>query len=428
MPSALAIGLFFVSVPLGVTTLIAVPALWLAFWATGRFTKTADAALADANAQLAESLQEFARAQPALRSSRRVDAERTRVGQALTQQERTLRRRIFLQIPGQLLFGLATQAAILAIAVVIAWQFTTGAIGAPFAIGLLVAGVRFIESITELSRWAAAAESTTGAFARLDTVLAAPSHEVGAGDAAVLGAPPIHLENLGFAYDGNEPVLNGLNVVLAPGTTTAIVGPSGSGKSTILSLIAGLENPTNGRIVIGNHDLSQLNADARRAISTVVFQNPYLFDGTIRDNIALGNTSDVSAPADLARVTPALSLDDQVGERGGRLSGGERQRVSIARALAKRAPVLLVDEATSALDAENERAVADALVNDPIARTRVIVAHRLSSIREADRVLFLEDGKIVEDGAVDELRELGGRFATFWKHQQAAAEWEFTPS
>lgn len=424
MPPALAIGLLFVSVPIGITALIAVPVLWLAFWASGRFMKKADAELADANAQLAESLQEFARAQPALRSSRRVDAERTRVGQALKQQEHSMRELIFLQIPGQLLFSLATQATLLALAVVIAWQFTSGAITAALGIGLLVAGVRFIEAITELSRWAAAAESATGAFERLDKVLAAPAHTVGSSEADVQGAPAIRLQNVGFAYDGEAPVLRDLNLAFEPGTTTAIVGPSGSGKSTILSLIAGLEHPTSGKVLVGGHDIAELSADARRGLSTFVFQHPYLFDGSIRDNISLGNETDVSAPAALARVTPALDLDDQVGERGGRLSGGERQRVSIARALAKPAPVLLVDEATSALDAENERAVADSLVNDPVARTRVIVAHRLSSIREADRVLFLEDGAVVEDGTVDELITLGGRFATFWKHQEAAAEWE----
>ena len=163
-----------------------------------------------------------------------------------------------------------------------------------------------------------------------------------------------------------------------------------------------------------------LDADARRAAVSVVFQHPYLFDGSLRDNVLVGDPAAdadaVAAAMRLARVdelTGRLPDGDAtaVGEAGAALSGGERQRVSIARALLKPAPVLLVDEATSALDTENEAAVVDALTADPRPRTRVIVAHRLASIRHADRVLFVEAGRIVEDGTIDELLAAGGRFA-----------------
>ena len=155
-----------------------------------------------------------------------------------------------------------------------------------------------------------------------------------------------------------------------------------------------------------------------RAAVSVVFQHPYLFDGTLRDNVLVGDPEadpdDVTAAMRLARVDELLDrLPDGdatvVGEGGTALSGGERQRVSIARALLKPAPVLLVDEATSALDNANEAAVVDALTADPRPRTRVIVAHRLASIRHADRVLFVEAGRVVEDGAIDELLAAGGR-------------------
>ncbi len=140
----------------------------------------------------------------------------------------------------------------------------------------------------------------------------------------------------------------------------------------------------------------------------------------------------MSAAAALARVdTIVANLPDgwnsRVGEAGSSLSGGERQRVSIARALVKPAPVLLVDEATSALDAENEAAIAAALSGDPTKRTRVIVAHRLSSIRAADRVVFVEEGRIVEQGSIDELLHAGGRFSDFWNQQQAATDWRLGP-
>ncbi len=220
---------------------------------------------------------------------------------------------------------------------------------------------------------------------------------------------------------------------LQPGTTTAIVGPSGSGKSTILALIAGLHQPSTGRVLLDGVDLAALDADARRAAVSVVFQHPYLFDGSLRDNVLVGNpAADADAVAGAMRLARVDELTGRlpdgdataVGEAGAALSGGERQRVSIARALLKPAPVLLVDEATSALDTENEAAVVDALTADPRPRTRVIVAHRLASIRHADRVLFVEAGRIVEDGTIDELLAAGGRFARFWRQQRAASDWQ----
>jgi ATP-binding cassette, subfamily B, bacterial IrtB/YbtQ len=228
------------------------------------------------------------------------------------------------------------------------------------------------------------------------------------------------------------PVLDGVSFALRPGSTTAIVGPSGSGKSTILALIAGLYQPSRGRVLVDGVDVATLDAETRRAASSVVFQHPYLFHGTIRENIAAGDPtaaeSQFSRAVALARVDELTArlpagAETIVGEAGSALSGGERQRVSIARALLKPAPVLLVDEATSALDTENEAAVVDALTADPQRRTRVIVAHRLASIRHADRVLFLDAGTIIEDGTVDELLTSGGRFDDFWRQQREAADW-----
>jgi ATP-binding cassette subfamily B protein IrtB len=223
-----------------------------------------------------------------------------------------------------------------------------------------------------------------------------------------------------------------VSFALRPGTTTAIVGPSGSGKSTILALIAGLYQPTRGRVLVDGVDVATLDAEGRRAASSVVFQHPYLFHGTIRENVSAGDPTagddQFTRAVALARVDELAGrlpagVETIVGEAGSALSGGERQRVSIARALLKPAPVLLVDEATSALDTENEAAVVDALTVDPQLRTRVIVAHRLASIRHADRVLFLDAGRIVEDGMVDELLTAGGRFGEFWRQQRDAAEW-----
>ncbi|WP_195167864.1 ATP-binding cassette domain-containing protein, partial [Mycobacteroides abscessus] len=246
-------------------------------------------------------------------------------------------------------------------------------------------------------------------------------------------APRIQFRDVAFRYrDAGEHVLRGINFTLEPGTTTAIIGPSGSGKSTILSLIAGLQEPESGQILIDGTDIAALDPATRRAQISMIFQHPYLFDGPIRDNILVGHpganeqqTQQAIALARVDEIIQRLPHADQtrVGEAGTALSGGERQRVSIARALLKPAPILLIDEATSALDTENETAVTEAIGSDPRARTKVMIAHRLSAIRNADHVLFIDDGKIVEEGSIAELTELGGRFAEFWRQQESTSGW-----
>jgi ATP-binding cassette subfamily B protein IrtB len=304
------------------------------------------------------------------------------------------------------------------------------------AIALIVVIVRYLEPFTTISELAPALESTRATLDNIRSVLTAPLMNAGAATLPGATAPRIEFDDVTFGYPavGGAPdlVLDGVSFSLEPGSTTAIVGPSGSGKSTILALIAGLHEPTRGRVLIDGVDAATLDAEARRAASSVVFQHPYLFHGSIRDNVFAG---DPGADDDrfaravaLARVDELVArlpdgADSVVGEAGSALSGGERQRVSIARALLKPAPILLVDEATSALDTENEAAVVDALTADPQSRTQVIVAHRLASISHADRVLFLDSGQVVEDGTVDELLAAGGRFDEFWRQQHEAAEW-----
>jgi ATP-binding cassette subfamily B protein IrtB len=313
-----------------------------------------------------------------------------------------------------------------------------GDLTVPEAIALIVVIARYLEPFAVLSELSGALESTRATLARIQQVLDAPTRSAGTATLTEAGAAPrIAFDEVTFGY-GDDTVLHELSFALEPGTTTAIVGPSGSGKSTILGLIAGLHEPDRGRVLFGDTDLATLHPEARRAAVSVVFQHPYLFDGSLRDNILVG---DPNADADtLAGATRLARVDElsarlpegeltAVGEAGSALSGGERQRVSIARALVKPAPVLLVDEATSALDTENEAAVVDALTADLRPRTRVIVAHRLASIRHADRVLFIDDGRIVEDGTIDELLAEGGphhRFREFWSQQHAAADWQIT--
>ncbi|OBK87246.1 ABC transporter ATP-binding protein [Mycolicibacter sinensis] len=434
LPPAIALALLGVSWQLGLAALGGVPLLLGALWAANRLSARADTAAGEANTALTERIIEFARTQQALRAARRVEPERSTVGAALAAQHGAAMRLLLMQIPGQLLFSLASQGALILLAGATTALTMTGTLGVPEAIALIVVIARYLEPFTAISELAPALESTRASLERIRAVLTAPALTVGDGGLPDT-APRIEFDNVTFGYDAGDPVLDRVSFVLEPGTTTAIVGPSGSGKSTILALIAGLHEPTGGRILLDGADAAALTAAARRAASSMVFQHPYLLDGTIRDNVLVGDPgADPQAfgrAVELARVDELTGrlpdgADTAVGEAGGALSGGERQRVSIARALLKPAPVLLVDEATSALDTENEAAIVDALSAELRPRTRVIVAHRLASIAQADRVLFLDNGQIVEDGTIEELRSAGGRFDEFWRQQHDAAGWRIS--
>ncbi|OBI19794.1 iron ABC transporter permease [Mycobacterium sp. E2462] len=432
LPAAIAVALLPISWQLGVAALGGVPLLLGALWASARLARRADQAAAQANTAFTERIIEFARTQQALRAARRVEPARSLVGDALAAQHGATMRLLSWQVPGQLLFSLASQLSLILLAGATTALTVDKTLTVPEAVALIVVIVRYLEPYTTISELAPALESTRATLERIRSVLTAPVLTAGAAALPGAGAAPrIEFDDVAFCY-GGAPVLDGVRFALEPGSTTAIVGPSGSGKSTILALIAGLHEPTRGRVLIDGVDAATLSAEARRAASSVVFQHPYLFHGTIRDNVLAG---DPGADAErfgravaLARVDELVGrlpdgADSVVGEAGSALSGGERQRVSIARALLKPAPILLVDEATSALDTENEAAVVDALTADPHARTQVIVAHRLASISHADRVLFVDGGRVAEDGTIDELLAAGGRFAEFRRQQHEAAAW-----
>lgn len=439
LPIAIGIALLAVSWPLGVVALMAVPLLLGALWGSGRLTAGADAAAAEANTALSERVIEFARTQQALRAARRVEPERSHTGAALDAQHGRTMRLLLLQVPGQILFSLVTQLALVALAATTVVLTVRGTLGIPEAIALIVVIVRYLEPFAALGDLAPGVQATAGTLAGFQAVLDAPAGDADADSVSGAArradreaAPTVELRNVTFGYDDAAPVLDGLSVSFTPGSTTAIVGPSGAGKSTVLSLIAGLAQPGTGEVLIGGRPVT---AAGHPAVS-VVFQHPYLFAGTIRDNIAVGDPEASPERFDdavtRARVDEIVvrvpdGLDTPVGEGGSALSGGERQRVSIARALLKPAPVLLIDEATSALDTENEAAVVAALDDridgGGLARTTVVVAHRLETIRGVDRVLFLRDGKIVEDGTVGRLLDAGGEFAEFWRQRVDAAGW-----
>jgi subfamily B ATP-binding cassette protein MsbA len=227
----------------------------------------------------------------------------------------------------------------------------------------------------------------------------------------------VEFDDVQFAYEPGEPVLDGISVSVGRGEVVAIVGPSGVGKSTLVNLLPRFYEVTGGRVLIDGTDVRDVELRSLRNQIAMVTQDVILFDDSVRANIAYG---DPSAGEDAIRRAAKAALVDEfvsnydakIGERGLRLSGGERQRISIARAILKNAPILILDEATSSLDAESESLVQQALQNLMEGRTTIVVAHRLSTVRRADRIVVLADGRIKESGTHEELVVRRG---LYWK-------------
>jgi ATP-binding cassette subfamily B protein len=234
------------------------------------------------------------------------------------------------------------------------------------------------------------------------------------------------LEGVDFAYSNGVQVLKGLSLEMPAGKTTAIVGATGAGKTTVIKLLLRLYEVTAGHIRLDGYDLRDLRLSDLRAAIGLVSQDVFLFHGTVRENILYG-TFDASDEAviEAAKTAEAHEFimqlpkgyDTVVGERGQKLSGGQRQRISIARALLKNPPILILDEATSSVDNETEAAIQRSLERIAVGRTTIIIAHRLSTVRNADHIFVLEGGKLKESGRHEDLVSIGGIYAALWRVQ-----------
>ena len=291
-----------------------------------------------------------------------------------------------------------------------------------FFVGLMAAPLVQMASIgTQISE----------AFAGLDRireVMQTPTEDqADAGKASLAEVEgDVEFHDVSFEYNPGVPVLKKVSFCAAAGSTTALVGPSGSGKSTLISLVMAFNHPTSGRVLVDGHDLETLRLHDYRAQLGAVMQDNFLFDGTIRENIAYskpGATDDeVRTVARIAHVDEFAERFEQkydtvVGERGVKLSGGQRQRIAIARAILADPRILILEEATSSLDSESEAMIRDGLRSLRHGRTTFVIAHRLSTIESADQILVLDDGVVVERGTHAQLLALGGRYRQLYEKQ-----------
>lgn len=337
--------------------------------------------------------------------------------------------------PGLKLLGHLTTAAVLAYG---ALRVIDGAT----TVGTLTASLlylrRFFDPMQDLSQFYTVFQSAAAALEKISGVL--ETAPMVAEPASPLALPPtvpggrgggVAFEAVGFAYRPDRVVLSGFDLRIPPGQTVALVGETGAGKSTVARLLARFWDPTSGRVTLDRVDLRHLlDADLRRAVVTVT-QEGFLFSGSVADNIALGRPdatrSDIEAAAAAAGAHHFISAlpedyDTGVGKRGGSLSAGQRQLVALARAFLADPRVLILDEATSSLDLSSERTVQQGLARLLSGRTAVVIAHRLSTLAISDRVLVMENGRIVEDGAPSDLIARGGRYAALhaaWRQSLA---------
>lgn len=414
--------LFFMSPKLMMIIAVVIPVILFVVIYSGRRMRTlsrkSQDRVADVGAKASESLQ----ALPVVQAFTRETTEIDRFGATVEDAFATAKRRIRVRAAMTtalifLMFGSIAFVMNAGIGAVSKGNMSSGDIAAFMTTAIFVAGAfgALSEVYSDLQRAA-------GAAGRLAELLGSVSKIQAPESPTALTEPvsgKITFENVNFAYNvGNETVLSDFNLTLNPGETVALVGPSGAGKSTVLQLLLRFYDPQQGRITLDGHDLRDLDPTHFREHLALVPQETTVFADTLAENIRYGRLD--ATMADIEKAAEAASLDfikrlpdgfaTELGERGAKLSGGQRQRVAIARALLRQAPVLLLDEATSALDAESEQKVQHALETLMQGRTTLVIAHRLATIKKADRIIVMDEGKIVAEGNHETLIQQDGLY------------------
>lgn len=388
----------------------------------------------DAREDMAQATLEYIHGMPVVKSYRQVDAAVSAVRSAYARSRNVnLKTELAFQ-PFNALLLFVTRSASIGVIVIVCISFLNGTISLLNFCTLVMFSFMLFQSIEACGDAAYVIGHIGEVIDRLDTIESAPAINDNC-KAVKLEHHNLEMHDVSFAYGDGPLVLNGMSLTIPEGTTAALVGGSGSGKTTVAKLFARFYDATGGSVRIGDHDVRELSCDSILADFSMVFQDVYLMDDTIERNIALSRPDaqfeEIVEAAKAARCDEFIKAlpegyKTKVGEGGARLSGGERQRISIARAILKDAPLVVLDEATASVDPENEAEIQAALAQLCKGKTVLEIAHRLSTIEEADQIFFLRDGRVAEQGTHEELISHSGPYHDFVEARSRIEGWQIS--
>lgn len=388
----------------------------------------------DAREDMAQATLEYIHGMPVVKSYRQVDAAVSAVRSAYARSRNVnLKTELAFQ-PFNALLLFVTRSASIGVIVIVCISFLNGTISLLNFCTLVMFSFMLFQSIEACGDAAYVIGHIGEVIDRLDAIESAPAIDDNC-KAVKLEHHNLEMHDVSFAYGDGPLVLNGMSLTIPEGTTAALVGGSGSGKTTVAKLFARFYDATGGSVRIGGHDVRELSCDSILADFSIVFQDVYLMDDTIERNIALSRPEakleEIVAAAKAARCDEFIKAlpegyKTKVGEGGARLSGGERQRISIARAILKDAPIVVLDEATASVDPENEAEIQAALAQLCKGKTVLEIAHRLSTIEKADQIFFLRDGRVAEQGTHEELISHSGPYHDFVEARSRIEGWQIS--
>ncbi|CAM3664606.1 ABC transporter ATP-binding protein [Kibdelosporangium persicum] len=431
-PTTVTIALFFYDWRLGLATAVSIPVLALAFrfaaWTLARGEARNHAADVEAGTRVIE----FGRNQRVLRAFGRGVHGYQPLEDAISEQQRIRRRTLGHGVVGLSVSGLAVQLAVTVLMLVCVWLALDGAVTPAAAVALTALAFRFAGPLADVSEYAGAIRIAGNDLRRLTDVLRTPGMPEPSASAPLTRPGQIDLDRVSFGYSPETPVLRSFSLTVPPGSVTALVGPSGSGKTTVIRLISRFWDVQEGVVRVGGVDVRDLRTEDLTRQLALVSQDVYLFDDTLAANIRLGRPE--ATDAELAEAARLAGVDEivarlphgwqtRVGEGGVSVSGGERQRVAIARALLKQAPIVLLDEVTAALDPENELYLRRSIRQLAQYSTVVLVAHRLNNVVDADQIVVVDSGRVVETGTHESLIAADGAYARLWHAKSHGQGW-----
>ena len=425
------LGSWFWDWRLGLLLTCAAPVLTLGLTAGKRLLNHGKAIAEPSEVELAARIIEFSRCQGALRSCNAPNPPGLRT--AFENNHRDSRRAFWWEAVGNMVNGAVAQFIVISMIVLSATLALSSQLTPIQAIVTIGVCLRFMTMLNDIGAMVVGFEERRQMMNHIDQVMDSPVLPEPDTSPEAPSDGSIELIDVDFGYQTDVPVLRGISMTVPSGSMCALVGPSGSGKTTIARLVARFYDVDSGQLRVGGVDVKQLTVEDLMAQLSMVFQDVYLFDDTLEANIRLGRQDatddEVRHAANLAGVTEIVERlpsgwETRVGEGGRALSGGERQRVSIARALLKRAPIVLLDEATSALDAENEANIVAAMEELRRSSTLIVIAHKLETIAAADQVVVLgADGRVTQQGRHEDLVGVDGPYRDFWEYRSSTSGW-----